>query len=857
MAAPAKRRDALSRARLLDQVASGFERSRITLISAPAGAGKTSLLAELPYAFPKIRLAWLLLDASDNDPNRIAAALLASFSAAGLAPADIAPGDPRGVVTSIVNHVENNSRERSNAVVLDDVHTIAEASVLELLDYFADRLPSNLHLILASRQDPSLSLARRRARGEVNEIRMPALSFTEQETAALANDCLGLNLSSEEVNLLQSRTEGWAAGLRLMATSLSSLPADRLTLLRNGMRGTRRIFDFLAEEVLDRQSPALRNFLLETSILHSLRPPVCDTLTNRRDSAGVLEDLYRRNLYVVASDEAETTFRYHDLFADFLRGRLRHERRDEWVPLHRRAALAETSPEYRVHHLLAAEVWDDAAAEIERTGFDFARRGFAVTVRRWIDELPAEVRDRHPRVLHLLANVIWMQQEFALAQPHLKAALEGYRRQGDTAGQGEVLAALGGTAIMFNRFEEAGDLLAEALTYDVPAPTSLLIHASSLWQSVHSRRTERAREQFDRVFRLLEDGLEFRDPLACNIVLWSVAVPGYLSRIENLAALIRARNPTGLAQACAYTLFAYVNMHRGNAGELEAELNRAAGVAGKSGHVAMMAMAHDYGRIVLGVMRGDWPEVRKWTGKLLDSDEFGLRGRNWRLLYSYYRARACWHSGDLEGLRDVYEDSVQPNPAEVPGTLPYRFMIAGIYALAGRAYSKAEEAFREALRQEDVFLVTRATCSARTFLAYTLLSRGHLDEAMEAFRPFLDEANGNDAPGFLMRDNPFIVSLLRLAHERKSHRPFVERVLHLLGSPLDAVAAATAGGESLSERELEVLRVLAEGLSNKEIAQRLFVSEATVKTHVQHIMQKLTVRSRTEAAARGRALMLL
>jgi hypothetical protein len=149
-----------------------------------------------------------------------------------------------------------------------------------------------------------MSLARRRARGELGEIRLQDLSFTEDETSALVNNNLGLDLTSQEVHQLHSRTEGWAAGVRLLATSLSQLPANRTTLL-SGMQGSRRIFDFLAKEVLDRQEPDLRNFLLDTSILSSLRPEVCDALTGRRDSGRILEDLYQRNLYVVAADEAK------------------------------------------------------------------------------------------------------------------------------------------------------------------------------------------------------------------------------------------------------------------------------------------------------------------------------------------------------------------------------------------------------------------------------------------------------------------------------------------------------------------------------------------------------------------------
>ncbi len=339
------------------------------------------------------------------------------------------------LITAIINQV-GQSASRSVAMVIDDVHLISERSVHELLDYLLDHLPPNLHLVLACRHDPSISLARRRARGEVTDIRLQDLSFTEEETGSLVNQRLGLNLSDQEVGLLHSRTEGWAAGLRLLATSLSQSPANRSSLLQNGMQGSRRIFEFLAEEVLDQQAPELRRFLLETSILTSLRPNVCDSLTGRRDSIRVLEDLYCRNLYVVAADESETSYRYHDLFADFLRERLWRERPEDWHALHERAARAETSPHNRLRHFLAAEAWESASAEIEAIGPEYARRGFVTTLQRWISELPAEVRLRLPRVLYLLGHAIWTQSEFSQAQPYLEQALEGFRRNGDLSGPG-------------------------------------------------------------------------------------------------------------------------------------------------------------------------------------------------------------------------------------------------------------------------------------------------------------------------------------------------------------------------------------------------------------------------------------
>jgi len=857
LSTPARRHDALLRPRLIDILAKSLVDARLSLISAPAGAGKTTLLAELPHAFPETTWAWLLLDAEDNDPSRFAAALIASLAAAGIdIEGDVTrPGDARTVVTAIINQIGQN-KQRPVAMVIDDLHVISERSVHQLLDYLADNLPTSMRLVLASRQDPPMSLARRRARGELAEIRLQDLSFTEDETGALVNQHLGLDLTSHEVHQLHSRTEGWAAGVRLLATSLSQLPANRTTLL-TGMQGSRRIFDFLAEEVLDRQEQDLRNFLLETSILSSLRPEVCDALTGRRDSARILEDLYQRNLYVVAADEAETSFRYHDLFADFLRERIRRERPDDWAALHERAAHAETSPHQRLLHLLSAHNWDAAASEIASIGPEYARLGFVVTLQRWIAEFPDAVRLRYPRVLYLLGHAIWTQSEFSQAQPYLEQALEGFRQNNDLAGQAEALVALANSALMNNRFDDSREMIRQALTFDIPADSRVQIYTATTWDAIYRKDWVEADQHLAKVFEMVESGIGNSNPLAIMQVLFSMGVPGYLRKSERLCAVMgrSLSGPPNLTHASYHLLSGAVLLNHGDLVGAEREAELALAIARDCGQIVLITAALCTTFAVIAAAQGRWAVMDFWSTDALDVDKYGQIARNWRLHYQYLQARARWHSGNIEGVRVAYEDSLRPNPFEAPAARPYRHLIRGILRMAERNYAQAEDAFREALHEEDGFKVTRAISSARVMLAHVLLVRGQAAEAMEVFCPYFHEAETANSTGWLTRENPVIIPLLRHAHERKIRRAYVEHVLELLGAPIDAVEAS--GGEALSGRELEVLRILAEGLGNREIAERIFVSEATVKTHVQRILRKLDASSRTQAVARARELMLL
>lgn len=855
---PARRRDALQRARLIEAIDRSLNHSRVTLVSAPAGAGKTTLLSELTSAFPQNRFCWLLLDAEDNDPSRFTAALISSLQAARILPSDQepAPNEPRALVTYVINRIAERPDEPVT-LVLDDLHVIQERTVHETLDYLLDHAPANLHVILATRHDPPMSLARRRARGELGELRLDDLSFTEQETGALATKCLGLTLSDEEIHQLHARTEGWAAGLRLLATSLSQSPANRAAMLQSSMQGSRRIFDFLAEEVLDRQPEDLRRFLLETSILARLRPDVCDALTGRTDSRRVLEDLYRRNLYVVAADAHETAFRYHDLFADFLRERLRRERPEDWSSLHVRAAHAEAVPHDRLRHLLTGKAWEEAATEIERVGPEYAARGFVVTLKRWIDELPPDVRDNHPRLLYLLGQAVWTISEFAEAYPYIEKALAGFRRTGDYAGQGEAIVALANSALMMNELDKCRGLLKEALSYDIPDSSRAQLHTAAAWEAIYSQNWTDAIVHVDQVYAHVENGLGRANPLAIMMILFSEGIPGYLDRLDRLCQRLREQltDPPDFSHAVYYLFNSAVLIHRGDFKASEKEARLAESLGRSSGQISMILAALCTNFALASAVRGDWEEMHRVMLPAGDETVHGQIARNWKLHSLQLQARAYWHAGDVEGLKKVYDVAMAPNPFEAPSAASYRMLIRGMMRMAERSYAQAEQAFRDAMHEEDRSKVTRAIASGRVMLAYALLTRGRTDEAMEVFGPFLNECEEYNVAGYLMFHNPVTPPLMRQAYERGIQRPFIERVLEAMGAPLNAMEAT--GSEALSDREMDVLRVMAEGLGNKEIGARLFVSEATVKTHVQRILRKLDASTRTQAVARARELMLI
>jgi LuxR family transcriptional regulator, maltose regulon positive regulatory protein len=401
----------VARPQLTDRLTKGTA-GAIVLVCAPAGFGKTALLAD--WARRDSRpVAWLSLDGADNDPARfwrhVAAALdrvrpgVAGRVAAllqGLQPASF-----EAVVTTLVNELAGVAEEV--VLVLDDYHLIQAPQVHHSLEFLLEHQPTSLRLVLASRADPPLPLARLRARGQLAELRQRDLRFTPQEATELLRTAVGPDLPQAAIVALGERTEGWVAGLQLAALSLQG--RTDMTGFVAGFSGSHRyVLDYLAEEVLDRQPEPLREFLLETSILERLCGPLCEAVTARSDSQQVLEQAERANLFLVPLDEVRGWWRYHQLFADLLQARLERERPDRVAELHRSAAawserhgLADDA----IRHALAAEEGAWAARLIEQHFDAVFRRAEDATLRRWLRALPAELARARPRLC--LAEAYW------------------------------------------------------------------------------------------------------------------------------------------------------------------------------------------------------------------------------------------------------------------------------------------------------------------------------------------------------------------------------------------------------------------------------------------------------------------
>ena len=417
---------------------------RLTLISAPAGFGKTTLLGEwlADRADDMGCVAWVSLDEGDNDPARFLSPLVAALrhieeEMGEGALAALRSPDPLhidAVAGELVNEIAAAPGELT--LVLDDYHVVGAPAVHQFVSFLLEHLPENAHVVIATRTDPPLPLSRLRARDQMAKLRATDLRFSPEEAAAFLRDVMGVELPEEDVAVLEGVTEGWIAGLQLAALSMRGRE-DVSGFVRSYSGRHRHIFDFLAGEVLERQPESVQQFLFQTSILAHLSGSLCDALTSRSDGQEVLEKLERDNLFVVALDDERRWYRYHHLFAGFLRGRLEREDSGCIEELHRRAAAWYEESGWTseaVRHALVAADHERAADLVERVADEVLFRGETITLLGWLQALPLEAKRRRPRLLLEHATALMVVGRLEDVEPLLREA-ERAAREGSVEDQ--------------------------------------------------------------------------------------------------------------------------------------------------------------------------------------------------------------------------------------------------------------------------------------------------------------------------------------------------------------------------------------------------------------------------------------
>lgn len=895
---PRARRGLVPRPRLRERLDRGAE-TKLTLVSAPAGFGKTTLLAEWLAAISagEPSAAWLSLDQGDNQSATFWAYFIAALQTvtpgvgAGALALLRSPQPPpiEALLTTLLNEI--SALPRDVVLVLDDYHVVEARDVQDGMAFLLDHLPPPLHLVIASRADPALPLARLRARAELVEIRVADLRFTPEEAATYLNEVMGLALTARDVATLGGRTEGWIAALQLAALSLRGRD-DAAGFIAGFTGDNRYIVDYLLDEVLQRQPAPLRRFLLQTAILDRLSGPLCDAVTGQGDGRAMLETLDRENLFVVPLDDSRRWYRYHQLFADVLRARLLDEQPDRVPDLHRRAGewyAQHDEPSEAIRHTLAAGDFSRAADLIELAVPAMRRSRQEATLLGWLKALPdAPVRAR-PVLSVGYAWALLASGELAGAEARLRDA----ERWLDTAA---------------GRRERPDVRSAELVVADEAEfrrlPASIAVYRAISAQTVGDlpATVTHARRALD---LLPEDDDLGRGAAAAILGLASWAsgdlAAGHRAFAEGMARMERAGHIAD-AIGCAIAL-ADIRITQGRLRDAMDTYERAVRLAAERGDPALRGTADMH--VGVGEIHREWGELDAAARRLTTARELGeqagLPQFRYRWCVAMGRLRAA--QGDLDGALDLLDEAERLYVGDFfPDVRPVAALKARLWVAQGRVGDALDWARERGLSAEDEPGYVREfehLTLARVLLARDTSNRANRSthEATDLLERLLRAAEAGGRAGSVIE----ILALQALVHRARGDLPAalapLERVLALAepegyvrifadeGPPMATLLDAAAkrgiapravrrllaafgeaeGGtpaerdliEPLSERELDVLRLLGTDLDGPAIARELVVSLNTMRTHTRKIYAKLGVNSRRAAVRRAAELALL
>ena len=884
------------RARLIERLAQGTER-KLTLVSAPPGSGKTTMLAEWLADSPadERAAAWVSLDQGDNDPLLFWAYFIAALQTVQSGVGENAlsllhsrqPPPIEALLGTLLNEISAISHDF--VLVLDDYHLIDRKPIHEGMTFLLDHLAPQMRLVIASRADPPLPLSRLRGRGELAELRASDLRFTPGEAAAFLNDVMGLGLSADDVAALETRTEGWIAGLHLAGLSMQG--REDLAGFIETFNGTHRyLLDYLGEEVLQRQAGHVQSFLMQTSILGRLTGPLCDAVTAQADGQAMLEQFERANLFTTALDDERRWYRYHHLFAEFLVRRLSQQEVSQVADLHRRASgwyEANDLWHEAIGHALAASDFDTAARIILHAADTIGMAAETNTFLGWLNSFPDEQFSARPQLCIYHSVALSNNLQYDAAERRLQEAETAISEMEESSAKTQDM--LGRVAVL-----RSGQALGPVGEPDIPRSIEL---------------SKQALEQLplDSLWR----GDAAQNLGACHLMNGDskAAAAAYQ---EAISISDKAGDTYGVLTAISG--LAAVQVTQAMFREAHKTIQQGLQIAAEQGMEKLPVVCRLH--TDMGSLLHQWNELDAATQHLSASIELGREyGNDWLLIYAYANLALVKQSqGDLDAALDLIDQAIQMFDRKTPAQdIPTYLLYYQVELWVARGMVEAAALWAEGsgLRVDDDPTMERVYDYLA--LARVLIAQGRLDNAMELLERLLSMAEGVGRPDIIAQ----VLTLQAIALQAKGNGPraagMLERALALAepagvirffvdkGEPIAALLSRILGAqerelrpeshkisraylrkllaafeetpvsdastaleraqlqlvEPLTSRELEVLQLIAAGLSNRKIAEELIVSVGTVKAHAHNIYGKLDVRSRAQAIARARDLNLL
>lgn len=906
------------RPRLIERLNEGLKLNRqVTLVSAPAGFGKTTCIAEWVNTSIHRPVTWLSLDPSDDDPGRFITYFIAALQqvdanlgqeiegvlhSGQLPPSEI-------ISTTLINDIL--AFKNQFLLVLDDFHVIQDAFIFQIFEQLVANTPPPLHLVLITREDPPLPLARLRANNQLTEIRARDLRFAHRDIGHFLNKVMGLSLSQADIATLEDKTEGWIVGLQLAGLSVRDRE-DASGFIASLSGSHRFILDYLTEQVLSQQAEEIQEFLLQTSILDKLSGELCNAVTGRRDSHVLLEGLFNANLFLIPLDDEGQWYRYHHLFGDLLRSLQNKLQKERTAELHRRASHWYAQAGMvgdAIQNALDGVDYEKAVDLLESHAMEMIMQGYVKTVERWARAIPDQQASQNPKTNLAFTWMHILRGNYAQASSHLerlRMTLEGYPAAHQARGERDSLKAewLAMQSLILYRQGKARacrDMAGEAVEIAPEKDRGVRSLGYYALASAYALMEDYSRA-VDAYRMSIQDGQAGKNPMA--EIMSTVGLTGMalehgqlklafeiasqsVERIERSEVrppvsavvyaalgdihyqwhqleaarghLLRALRLSILGGANTATIFGWMLLSRLSL--IEGELEAAAGEIQKASELIPVD-APEYARqeIIAQEVRiylaRDHPDA---AGMALQSQGFSFRG-------------GFSHPDLPPGERISYSLGILYNSSLY--VLLYQARAGNDFTCLRNGIELAGQLIARAFRGQKLPVALEALLLRAQM--YTALGDSQASQADYVRALELAEPEGIISV-FIEYGEPVAKALADIARRKQVRgvqAGYVERILEAYRRPhgqrheQPARASATGSGrealieaeslvEPLTERELDVLGLMAEGLKYKEIAGKLFVSQNTVRFHVKAIYGKLNVNNRTRAVERARKLKIL
>ena len=882
---PSIRTDLVPRSRLIEKLNGGLNR-KLTLICAPAGYGKSTLVADwVPTLSPtstiKYRISWLSLDKNDNAPTRFLTYLIFALNQSeegetalgknALTMLQAPQPSIEAVCTSLINDV--SAIPDRIVLVLDDYHVIESPQVDDALTFLIEHLPPQLHLVIVTRVDPQISLARLRARNQLIELRASDLRFTSSEAADFLNRVMGFDLSDENIAALETRTEGWITGLQMASISLQGRK-DVDGFIKSFTGSHRYVLDYLIEEVLEQQPKSVQTFMFQTAILDRLTGSLCNAVTGQENGQETLEMLESANLFIIPLDDERRWYRYHHLFANLLQQRLKSSPKINIQDLHIRIRnwfSKQGMEREALQHSLLAEDFQKAAELINRLSMEVLHKGEYRTVSDWINSLPYDIQQEHPFLWALDGWALRMEGQFEAAETRISEVEEALKNPAHRASadletiKGLINSHKAYIAFIRGNFNQTISISRESLT-QLPQDMVEIRTLTALYLGVALRYQGNLQEALEIYLNTL--------PYGKQLVGSSIAVFCFI----HLSDLYYDLGELQKSREIAEQAIQFTNQH--------------------TGRPDWPFMGHLY--VCIGRV------LRQW-GRLTEALEVILKGvglcRQWNV--ADFQALACIELADVYfslGEKELAQDALKESFLIYQEFSPWASgLVAAHQAKHSLGFGEIELAIEwlggtdlKANSPIDLSRDIEFLTMARVFIAQNKLDEGLVllnrisevsdeigknhtaleaiilqakalfihddtEKAMEKLEQALSLGEAEEYVQIFVDEGSPMARLLYDALSKGIMPEYVQRLLAAFPVEKPEPAEKQPSQESewvepLTDREVEILQLLADGFTNPVIGSKLYLATNTVKAHLRNIYGKLGVNNRTQAVARARGL---